>query len=299
MRRRGRLLPSMGSNWIFSTQAASLAVLLLVAPAFAAPVSPSERVDRIDPIPKQLQTVDVKEQLGRELPRSLGFRDASGLPVALGEFFDGKHPVILTLNYSDCPMLCSLQLNGLVSGLKEVEWGINQDYRIVTVSLDPEEPAELSQRTQNRYLTQYGRPEAPGGWHFLTGSEANVKAYAEAIGFSYRYDERRQEYAHPAAIAIASPDGRIMRYLYGLEYAPKTLRLALVEASEGRIGSTLDKLILFCFHYDATEGRYAPVARKLMQLGGGAFATLLAVFVVILARADARKRRRLAEGTAT
>jgi protein SCO1/2 len=288
----------MGNSWFLSLQAVLLAALLFASPVAAAPVSPGERVDRVDPVPKQLRSVDVKERLGQELPRSLGFRDASGRPVTLGEFFDGKHPVILTLNYSNCPMLCSLQLNGLVEGLKKVEWGINQDYRIVTVSLDPNEPAELSQRTQNRYLTQYARPEAPGGWHFLAGSEANVKAYAEAIGFSYQYDEKRQEYAHPAAIALASPDGRIMRYLYGLEYQPKTLHLALVESSEGRIGSTLDKLILYCFHYDATEGRYAPVARNVMQLGGGGFAVLLAGFVIILSRSDAKKRRRAPEGTA-
>lgn len=289
----------MGNNWISTTQAVLLTALLLAGPAQADPVPLSERVDRSDPVPQQLQGVDVKEQLGRELPRSLGFRDASGRSLVLGELFDGRHPVILTLNYSNCPMLCSLQLNGLVTGLKEVEWGINQDYRIVTVSLDPNEPAELSLRTQNRYLTQYGRPEARGGWHFLSGSEANVKAYAEAIGFSYRYDEQRKEYAHPAAIALASPDGRIMRYLYGLEYSPKTVRLSLVEASEGRIGSTLDRLILYCFHYDATEGRYAPVARRLMQLGGGGFVALLAGFLIALSRADAKRRRRLVEGIAT
>lgn len=289
----------MGNDWTRRTQAVLLAALLLAAPAAADPVPPSERIERIEPVPKQLQGVDVREHLGRELPRSLGFRDASGKPVTLGEFFDGKQPVILTLNYSDCPMLCSLQLNGLVQGLKEVEWGINSQYRIVTVSLDPNESSELTQRTQNRYLTQYGRPEARGGWHFLTGSEANVKAYADAIGFSFRYDEKRKEYAHPAALAIASPDGRVMRYLYGLEYLPKTLRLALVEASEGRIGTTLDRLILFCFHYDATVGRYAPVARNVMKLGGGVFIALLSGFVMVLFRNESKKRRRLAAGTAT
>lgn len=290
----------MGNERLRSLQAALLAALLLVAAAApAAPVLPGERVERLEPVPKQLAAVDVKEQLGRELPRTLGFRDETGRPVTLNDFFDGKTPVLFTLNYSNCPMLCSLQLNGLVKGLKEVEWAINRDYRVVTVSLEPNEPVEVSQRTLNRYLTQYARPEARGGWHFLAGSEANVKAFADAIGFSFRYDEKRQEYAHPAAIVLASPDGRVMRYLYGLEYQPKTLRLGLVEASEGRIGSTLDRLILYCFHYDSSEGRYAPVARKVMQVGGGFTVVLLAGFVTVLLRADGKKKRRLAESTAT
>jgi protein SCO1/2 len=289
----------MGTDRNRSWQAAVMAALLVAAPAAADPVSSSEVVDRMEPVPRQLRGVDVSERLGQSLPKSLGFRDASGKPVTLGEFFDGKHPVLLTLNYSNCPMLCSMQLNGLVQGLKQVEWGINHEYRIVTVSLDPEESVELTQRTQNRYLTQYGRPNAPGGWHFVAGSEANVKAYADAIGFSYRYDEARKEYAHPAAVVLASPDGRIMRYLYGIEYAPKTLRLGLVEASEGRIGTTLDRLILYCFHYDANEGRYAPVARNIMQVCGALFVALLGAFVTLLFRNESKKRRRLAESTAT
>lgn len=289
----------MGTKFIRSLQAALLAGLLVTAPAAAEPVPQGELLDRMEPTPKQLTGVDVEEHLGRPLPKNLAFRDATGKPVTLGDYFDGKHPVLLTLNYSNCPMLCSLQLNGLVQGLKQVEWGINQEYRIVTVSLDPEESVSLTARTQARYLKQYDRPSADGGWHFLAGSEANVKAYADAIGFGYRYDEKRQEYAHPAALVMASPDGRIMRYLYGIEYAPKTLRLALVEASEGKIGTTLDRLILYCFHYDANEGRYAPVARNLMQLGGAAFVALLGGFVMMLFRKESKKRRRLAEGTAT
>jgi len=279
---------------------ALFASLTLAAwPAAAAPVLPSEVMERTDPTPKQLQGIDVREQLGRELPKSLAFQDENGKDVTLGEMFDGEHPVVLTLNYSDCPMLCSLQLTGLVKGLAEVEWAINEDYRIVTVSLAPHEALEKRQRTANRYLTQYRRPEARGGWRFLSGSDANVRAFAEAIGFSYRYDEKRKEYAHPAAIALAAPDGRVVRYLYGIEYDPKTLRLGLVEASEGRIGSTLDRLILYCFHYDSSEGRYAPVARKVMRLGGGLSVLLLAATVTVLLRTEARKKRRLADGTAT
>lgn len=290
----------MSSRWTCSLRAALLAALLLAtAPAVAAPVAPSERVERTDAVPQQLRGVDVQEHLGRPLPTALPFRDELGKTVRLEQLFDGKRPVLLTLNYSNCPMLCSLQLNGLVKGLREVEWGINREFRMVTVSLEPNEPLETSQRTLNRYLTQYGRPEARGGWQFLAGSEANVRAFADAIGFSYRYDEKRREYAHPAAVVLATPDGRVARYLYGLEYEPKTLRLGLVEASEGRLGSTLDKLILYCFHYDSSEGRYAPVARKVMQLGGAASVVLLGGFLTVLFRADAKKKRRLAASTVT
>jgi protein SCO1/2 len=274
-------------------------LLLAGSPAVAEPVPPSARIDRIDPTPKQLQGIDVQERLGRKLPLHQVYRDQDGNLLPLSRIFDGQHPVLLTLNYSNCPMLCSLQLTGLVKGLKEVEWGINQEYRVVTVSLDPTETADVTSRTANRYLTQYGRPTARAGWRFLVGSNETVRAFADAIGFSYRYDEDRKEYAHPAAIVLASPDGTIVRYLYGLEYDPKTLRLGLVEASQGKIGTTLDRLVLYCFHYDSSAGRYAPVAQKIMQLGGAVTVVLLAGFVLILHRADSKRKRRLAESTAT
>lgn len=283
-----------------SLSAAVLAGLFLtVNLAAAAPVPLSERVDRTEPTPKQLQGVDVQEHLGRQMPLSLPFRDQEGRAVNLGKYFDGRHPVLFTLNYSNCPMLCSLMLSALVKSLKSVEWGINSDFQMVTVSLDATEPLELTQRTADRYLTQYGRPDARPGWHFLTGPEQNIKAYADAIGFSYRYDEKRKEFAHPAAIVLASPNGTIVRYLYGIDFDPKTLRLGLVEASEGKIGTTLDRLVLYCFHYDSSEGRYAPVAKRIMEIGGAATVVLLVGFLWVLNRADSKRRRRLAESTVT
>jgi len=278
---------------------ALLGAVTLALPASADPVPLSEQIDRIDEVPKPLRGVDVKERLGQRLPKELAFRDEEGKSLVLGDVFDGKHPVILTLNYSNCPMLCSLQLNGFVNGLKQVEWGLNRDFRVVTVSLEPNEAQSVAERTKNRYLTQYGRPDARPGWRFLAGSPGNVKAYADALGFSYQYDSDRKEYAHPAAIVLASPDGKIARYLYGLEYDPKTLRLGLVEASEGRVGTTLDRLILYCYHYDSTVGRYAPVARKIMQLGGAVAVLILIAFLTILFRADAKRRRHFAQSTAT
>jgi len=268
---------------------------LLLAPAAAAhtdaPLDPTEAP------PKQVEGVDVSEHLGAAVPHGLAFKDEQGKNVTLGQYFDGKHPVILTFNYSNCPMLCSLMLNGLVQGLKQLAYTPGEDFRIVTVSIDHEETPDHALKTQHRYMAEYSRPGAEKGWSFLTGSEQNVKAYARALGFGFAYNEARKEYAHPSAMAVASPDGRVVRYLYGIEYPPSKLKLALLEAAQGKIGNPFDRLILYCFHYDATEGRYAPVAANIMRVGGAVAVLLLASFLTLLWRADLKKRRRIAEST--
>ena len=260
--------------------------------AAAEPILPSERKDRLEPLPKRLQGVDVVEHLDVELPRGVEFKDETGRRVRLGDYFDGKKPVILTLNYSSCPMLCSLILNGLTLGLKDVTWTAGRDFRIVTISIDPKETPETAARTKERYESFYGRPEAREGWHVLSGSEESIHAVADAVGFRYGYNEERKEYVHPAAFAMVTPDGRIARYLYGIEFQPKTLSLSLVEASEGKLSSTVDRLILYCFHYDSSEGRYAPVAINIMRLGGALTALLLAGFLIVMWTAELGTRRR-------
>jgi protein SCO1/2 len=272
---------------------AALWIGVVAASSAAKPVDPSERKERTEPLPKRLQGIDVVEHLNTDLPKHVEFTDEHGRRVKLGDYFDGKVPVIVTLNYSGCPMLCSLILNGLVEGLKQVDWTAGKDFRIVTVSIDPAETPEISLRTKKRYLDFYGRPEASEGWHFLTGSPANVRAVADAVGFKYGYNEKRKEYVHPAAISLLTPGGRIARYLYGIEFHPKTLRLSLVEASEGKIGTTVDRLLLYCFHYDSSEGRYAPVAVNIMRLGGSLTAILLGGFLTVLWRGELRKKRKL------
>lgn len=269
---------------------ASLAALLLATPAARADLVPqAEQVQRTEAAPRRLLGVDVKEHLAAPVPMNLGFTDESGKAVTLKDYFDGSVPVILTMNYSNCPMLCSLQLTALVEGLKKVQWSLGKEYRIVTVSYDPTETEELAHRTKARYLAQYARPGTEQGWHFLHGSENNVKAMAKALGISYSYNEARKEYVHPATVILSTPSGKIDRYLYGLEYPEKTLSLSLVESSEGKIGTTVDQLILFCFHYDANEGRYAPVARNIMRAGGGATVFLLAGFLTVLWRRDKKR----------
>ena len=275
--------------------------LLVAALLFGAGVASADPIrsdaigDRTEALPKPLQSVDVKEHLGAHLPKTLGFVDETGRPVTLGDYVDGKLPVVFTFNYSDCPMLCSLMLNGLVRGLKELDYTPGREFRIVTVSIDPTEKPERALATQHRYLGALGKPEAKDGWHVLTGSENNVKAYAAAIGMQYTFVPERKEYAHAAAIAVASPDGKIVRYLYGIEYPPKSLKLAVLEAAEGKIGTPFDRLLLYCFHYDASQGRYAPMAANIMRLGGAVAVVLLAALLALLFRSDAKKRRRLAE----
>lgn len=223
---------------------------------------------RIEPAPRELQQVGVTEHLNAQLPLDLPFVDVDGKKVTLGQFFDGQRPVLLTMNYSNCPMLCNLQLSGLFEGLGRMTWDIGQNFQMVTVSIDPKETAERARLTKQKYLKTYGRPAAASDWHFLTGEDPNIHRLADAVGFHYTYDAESGQYAHPAVVMVCTPDGHLSRYLQGIEYDPQTLRLALVEAGEGKIGSALDQAVLFCFHYDAARGRYAPAAIKLMRVGG-------------------------------
>lgn len=242
-------------------------------------------------MPARLKGVDVNEKLDAAIPKDLAFLDEEGRHVKLGDYVDGRVPVIVTFNYSSCPMLCSLQLNGVVHSLAQVDWTLGKDYRIVTIILDPNEKPDRAKETKARYLAEYGRPEGASGWHFLTGTDANIHKAAAAMGFSYGYNEVRHEYVHPAAIAMLTPDGRIARYLYGIEYHPKTMSLSLVEVAQGKIGSPFDKLILYCFHYDENEGRYAPVAMNIMRVGGGVTALVLGGFLTSFWIKESRKKR--------
>jgi protein SCO1 len=272
--------------------ALAIACLLGHGAVDAAPVPADKVPDRQDPIPDQLAGVGVDERLDQPLPLDLRFRDETGRDVRLGDYFDAKLPVILTLNYSDCPMLCSLELNGLVEGLKQLDWTLGREYRIVTVSIDPSETPDKAARTKQRYLRQYGRPGTESGWHFLVGAEPQIRELADAVGFHYRYVPDKKEYYHAAALALATPSGRIGRYLYGVEYHPRTLRLALTETGEGKIGSAMDQLILYCSMFDPKEGSYALVASRVMSLGGAVAFLLLAGLLGVLWSAELKKRRR-------
>ena len=250
---------------------------------------PTTSAQRTEPLPSELQEVGIIEHLDQKIPLELEFVDEQGDPVKLGDFFSGEKPVALTLNYSNCPMLCSLQVNGLFDGLKKMSWDIGDQFEMITVSIDPLETPERARATKQKYLKLYRRAGATEGYHCLTGREESIKALADAVGFHYRLVPETGEYAHAAATFILTPDGRVSRYLYGVQYDPQTLRLSLAEASEGKVGSTMDRILLFCFHYDAERGRYGPAAFQLMRLGGGLTVLILAGTILIYRRRERSK----------
>lgn len=221
--------------------------------------------------PEEMIGVGVEEKVGTQIPLDLKFRDIHGLPLTLGKLINGERPVLLTLNYSDCPMLCGRQLNDLVRVLteEEMQWDAGDQFEIISVSIDPNEKPGRAKQTHKRYTDQYGRPGTADGWNFLVGDSKNIEALADAVGFRYKYIPDTGEYAHAAALIVVTPKGIVSRYLDGLGNDPQTVRMSLVEAGEGKVGSALDRVWLTCFVYDHTKGQYAPQAIRIMQLGGG------------------------------
>ncbi|MHC4181143.1 MAG: SCO family protein, partial [Planctomycetota bacterium] len=209
--------------------------------------------------------------------------------VTLGQYFDGERPVVLTMNYSNCPMLCSLQLNGLFDALKKMPWDIGGEFDMITVSIDPLERPERARMTKQKYLKIYRRAGAAEGYHFLTGREENIQKLAKVVGYRYKYSPATRQYAHAAVTMILTPDGRVSRYLYGVQYDPQTLRLSLFEAAEGKVGSTTDQILLFCFDYDPEQGRYGLAALRLMQIGGGLTVVLLGSAIWLFRRREKAK----------
>lgn len=230
-------------------------------------------------LPPELAGVGVVEQLGKHVDLDLEFVNESGRPVKLRQFFSSGKPVLLNLAYYTCPMLCSLILNGQTAALKELAWVPGDQFQVVTISIDPRDTPELAGRKKVNYLESYGKP-VYDGWHFLTDYNGNVQKLAAQVGFHYRWDERQEQFAHSAAIMFLTPDGRMSRYLYGIKFNPRDVRLALTEAGEGKLGSTLDKLLLYCFHYDPSTRSYSLFAINLMR-GAGALTVLILGFVLI------------------
>lgn len=257
-----------------------LAAVLLACLAAAA-AAPAQTV------PQQLRNIGIDQLLNQQVPLDLTFRDETGRQVALREFFKGK-PVVLSLVYYHCPMLCTMALDGLVGSLRAVPLDIGKDFNVVTVSFDPAEGPELAAGTKAKVLGRYQRPGAAEGWHFLTGEEGSIHSLAESVGFRYAPDGKR-EFAHATAIMVLTPEGKLARYLYGIEYAPRDLRWALVEASAGKIGSRVDQVLLYCFHYDPSFGKYSLAVMNVIRVLGGATAILLGGFMVMMFRRDRRK----------
>jgi protein SCO1/2 len=233
-----------------------------------------------------LKNIDVEEHLGEKIPLDLQFINETGDTIRLGDYFKSGRPVLLTLAYYRCPMLCGLVIKGLSNGIKELAYLPGKEFQVVTVSINPEESFTLAAAKKKNVLNSIEKSFLPEGWTFLTGPEKSSKKLAEAVGFKYYYVEERKEYAHPAVSFIITDEGIISRYLYGIEYKETDLRLALLEASKGEIGTTLDKIILYCYHYDPDSGAYVLFAGNLMRIGGVITVLILGLMLLILWRKD-------------
>ena len=238
-----------------------------------------------DDRPALLRKVEFEQKLNAQLPLDASFRDEDGRTVRLGQYF-GRKPVILTFAYYDCPMLCTLILDGLTRGLQPVPFNMGEQFEAVNISINPHEAPSLAKEKKENYARKYGRPGAAAGWHFLTGDETAIRSVADAAGFKYAYDPASGQYAHASGILIATPAGRISRYFYGIVFQPRDLRLGLVEASSEKIGSPVDTLLLYCYHYDATTGKYSLLVTQVIRLSGIATVLLLGGTLLLLFRRE-------------
>lgn len=278
----------VGTILVLFVLAAGTARGAAAAPSSAAgPQTP----DRMEPAPAALQGIGVDEKSGSTIPLDLTFADANGRSVALRDLLQKGRPVVLQLSYFGCPMLCDLVSNGLVDSLNDLTLTMGQDYDAINLSFDPNETPALAKLKKESFLSKYDRPSGAPSWHFLTGNATSIQKLTDAVGFRYKWVEESKQFSHPAVLILLTPEGKVSRYLYGVKYDPQTLRLSLVEASEGKIGTTIDKLLLTCFHYDSYAGKYNMAAMNLMRAAGVLTVIALAgVIGIALRREQARKR---------
>jgi protein SCO1/2 len=245
-------------------------------------------------LPQPLQAVGFDQKLDAQVPLDLEFRDESGRAVKLGEYFDGK-PVVLVLAYFRCPMLCTQVLNGLVKAMLDVSFDVGSEFRVLTVSFDPRETPDMAAAKKKTYVERYGRAGAAEGWHFLTGDEEAIRRLTDAVGFRYTYDAKADQFAHASGIMVLTPQGRISRYFYDIKYSPRDLRLGLVEASANKIGTPVDQVLLYCFHYDPALGKYGAVVMGFVRIGGVLTVLALGVFLGVMWRQELRRGRQEGE----
>lgn len=264
--------------------------ILLIAGMASLVMSASAHGQADPPIPHELVGVDIIERLNGELPLDTEFVDQKGETIRLGDLFTSERPIILQLGYYKCPQLCNLVLNEMTDTLRELDWTSGQEFDVVSISINPEETWELAAAKRTSYILMYDRRKSGKGWHFLVGSGENSHAVADAVGFRYK-KQPDGEYAHAAGLFVITPDGRVSRYLYGATHSPKTMRLALLEASDGRIGSTLDRFILWCHVYDPDSRSYVLLAVRVMQAGGVLTLLILGVGLSWMWLAERRRSR--------
>lgn len=254
---------------------------LLISAALIGPVQGQEAAKQ----PEALKNVGLDQKLGSQVPLNLNFLDESGAPVTLGDYF-GEKPVILTLVYYECPMLCTYILNGTLRAMRAMEFSAGNEFDVVTVSINPDETPELAMSKKVEYLENYQRESGQKGWHFLTGTEDQIKTLADAVGFRYTYDPASGEYVHASGIMVLTPDGQVARYFYGVEYSPRDLRLGLVEASNNEIGSPTDQVLLFCYQYNPLTGKYSFAILSILRVAGALTLIGIALLITLLIRRE-------------
>lgn len=235
--------------------------------------------------PPYLENVGIEQRLDAQVPPDLAFVDDAGHAVKLGDYF-GKKPLILNLVYYNCTMLCGEALAGLTGSMKMIKFDVGNEFDVITVSFNPKETPDIAAAKKADYLKRYGRSGAASGWHFLTGPPDSINALTKAVGFQYQYDATRNQYAHATAIMVLTPQGRISRYFYGVDFPPKDLRMGLVEASQNKIGNAVDQVLLYCYHYDPAIGKYGAVVSNMLKLGGGITILFLGVLILVLFRLE-------------
>lgn len=264
--------------------ALALCVLSLLLLAVA-PLGARAQEEKTGDLPGPLREVGFEQRLGEQLPLDAVFTNEAGEEVRLGDYFTDR-PVVLALVYFECPMLCNMIMTGMITSLDILTFTPGNEYEVVVVSFDPREDHYLATAKKRMYMEQYDRPGTEGGFHFLTGEQASIDALTEAVGFSYVFDEEKDEFAHASGLTVVTSEGKISRYLFGIEYAPKDLRLALVESAQLKIGSAVDQLLLFCYDYDPSTGKYGAATMRLVQAGGAVTVLGLLVFIVLSRRRD-------------
>jgi len=243
--------------------------------------------------PPGLLNVGIEQHLDEQIPADLNFRDETGKPVRLGDYF-GKKPMILNLVYYNCPMLCGEVLSGLESAMRVLKFDVGKEYDVLTVSFDPSETPDMATKKKAEFLKRYGRAGADQGWHFLTGQQESIDALTKAAGFQYQYDPKTGQFAHATAIVLLTPGGKITQYYYGVEYAPKDLRLGLIQASQNKIGTLADQVLLYCYHYDPNTGKYGAIISRVLQLSALATILGLGTLMIVLIRFGSGHNQRAA-----
>jgi protein SCO1/2 len=256
---------------------------------------PTEQTDPAHKMPGVLKEVTFRQQLNEQLPLDAAFKDEDGRDVRLGDYFKTGKPVVLAFVYYDCTMLCTQVMNGISSALKVVPFTPGQDFDVVLVSFDPRDTPAAATEKKKAHLEYWSTEQHAGAWHLLTGTEPEIRRVTQAAGFNYQWDDKNQQFAHVSGVLVTTPEGRLSRYFYGIEYSPKELRMALVESGKGAIGSKIDELLLFCFHYDPEAGRYGVVVMNLIRLGGVVTVAMVVGFILLMRR---RETRTPAEGRA-